>query len=130
MHGLSLFEGRPDQQALAAAQHASMSAMSASGRNYQSLLTLACLNAAQGNTAEAHQELLDAMSSKNLALPDAGIWYGFGRIFEQYGLADAAVSAYHRTLQLSGTPDNQGSNSTQVSAYTLAQMRLAVLAPS
>ena len=121
---LSLFEDKPDDKALAAAQQATLNATS---RNYESLLAVACLNAARGNTAEAHQELLDAMSSATLAQPDAGIWYGLGRIFEQYGIIDAASSAYHRTVQMADAADTRSAVPGGGSASTLAHMRLKEL---
>ena len=122
---LSLFEDKPDDQALAAAQQAAISA--GGRRSYPSLLTVACLQAARGDTAEAHQELLDAMASANITQPDAGIWYGFGRIFEQYGLVDAAVSAYRRTVQMADAAEAGGFAPGGGSASTLARMRLGAL---
>ncbi len=117
---LALLEDKPDEKALAAAQQGPNSA---TGRDYQSLLTVAWLDAARGRTAEAHQELLDAMFSANLDEPDAGIWYGFGRIFEQYGAIDAAVSAYDKAEQMVGGVDTQSVNSA-VSPSLLARTRL------
>lgn len=118
---LSLFENKPDEKALAAAQQATMNA---TRRSYASLLTLACLDAAQGNTADAHQELLEATASANLAQPDAAIWYGFGRIFEQYGVTDAAVSSYRRTVQMAVATDVDSLAPSGSSAAVLARKRL------
>lgn len=125
MYGwLSLFAAKPDDKALAAAQQATINA---NGRNYQSLLTAACLDASRGNTAEAHQELLDAMSSAGLTQPDAGVWYGFGRIFEQYGVMDAAVSSYRRTVQMTDSVDKRSLYPGEVDASALARVRLKAL---
>ena len=122
---LSLFEGKPDEEALAAAQRATLNA---SGQDYTSLLTLACVNAALGNAVEAHQQLLDAMSSANLVQPDPGIWYGFGRIYEQYGIPDAAIAAYKRALQQGQTQDADSLVPGSLSASILADLRLKELA--
>src|SRR5260370_32526178 len=62
--------------------------------NYAYLHTLACLDAARGETAEARQLLLEAMSTGNMEEPNSAIWYGFGRIYEQYGCYDASPAAY------------------------------------
>ena len=121
---LALLEDRPDERALAAAQQGLDSATS---RNYQSLLTVACVDAARGNTAEAHQELLDAMSSANLSRPDAGIWYGFGRIFEQYGTIDTAISAYDKAEQMAGEADTRRDVISTLNFATLARTRLKAL---
>ena len=121
---LAVMEAKPDQKALAAAQQG---LESATGRNYQSLLTVACLDAERGNTAEAHQELLDAMASANLSQPDAGIWYGFGRIFEQYGAIDAAVFAYHKAEQMVVDADTRPVVSSIVNPSTSARLRLKAL---
>lgn len=122
---LSLFEGTADNEALAAAQRASLNA---GGHDYQALLTVACISAARGNTAEAHQELLDAMSTGNLARPNAGVWYGFGRIFEQYGVVDAALSAYQNAIKMADTGGTHGFGPGGASVLDLAQMRLKALA--
>ncbi len=122
---LSLFEGKPDEQALAAAQQASLAA---SNQNYAYLHTLACVNAARGNTAEAHQELLDAMTSGRLDQPNAAIWLGFGLIDEQYGVKEAAIAAYRQVLQ--GEQPSAPSSPLQpgpASSTRLAQLRLKAL---
>jgi tetratricopeptide (TPR) repeat protein len=114
---LSLFDDQVDDQALAAAQQANLLSKNDS---YAYLHTLACLNAARGETAEARQLLLEAMSSGHLEEPNGAIWYGFGRIYEQYGLYDAAANAYKRVERPDGVIDPTDS-------FMLAQSRLKAL---
>jgi hypothetical protein len=73
-----------------------------------------------GRTAEARQLLLQAMSVAGLEEPDSSIWYGFGRIYEQYGLNDAAIGAYRRVEMPAGNLD-------PADTFVLAQSRLAAL---
>jgi tetratricopeptide (TPR) repeat protein len=114
---LSLFNDSADEQALAAAQQANLLTQQ---NNFNSLHTLACLDAAVGRTAEARQLLLQAMSVAGLEEPDSSIWYGFGRIYEQYGLNDAAIGAYRRVEMPAGNLD-------PADTFVLAQSRLAAL---
>jgi len=114
---LSLFEDSVDDQALAAAQQANLLSKN---NNYAALHTLACLDAARGKTAEARQLLLEAMSTGNMEEPNSAIWYGFGRIFEQYSESDAAVAAYKRV----GKPDGI---IAPTDTFVLAQSRLKAL---
>ena len=90
---LSLFGDQVDEDAVAASQQA---VLLTKNNNYAYLHTLACLNAANGQTAEARQLLLEAMSVAGLEEPDGATWFGFGRIYEQYGLTNAAIKAYRR----------------------------------
>jgi thioredoxin-like negative regulator of GroEL len=119
---LSLFDNSTDEQAVAAAQQDAL----ASGKNkWQYLHTLACVHAALGHTTEAHQELLDVMTNGFLSEPNAEVWYGFGRLFEQYGVVDAAIAAYRKTLQLYtplSTPYNLD-NPVNVSVLASARLR-------
>jgi tetratricopeptide (TPR) repeat protein len=114
---LSLFEDNVDDQALAAAQQANLLSKNS---NYAYLHTLACLNAARGETAEARQLLLEAMSTGNLEEPNSAIWYGFGRIYEKYDVDDAAAAAYQRVERPDGVID-------PTDTFVLAQSRLKVL---
>jgi putative nucleotidyltransferase with HDIG domain len=50
--------------------------------------------AAQGKTTEARQFLLQAMSSGHFTVPNDPVWLGFGLIYEQCGVRDAAIGAY------------------------------------
>lgn len=82
------------------------------------LHTLACLYAETGKSKEAHDLLLRAMDELNLDAPNDDYWYAFGRIAEQYGEREAAISDY-RKLQ---KPKLEMEIST--STYQLAQNRL------
>jgi predicted TPR repeat methyltransferase len=64
--------------------------------------------------------LLKAMTVDNLSEPNAEVWYGFGSIYEQYGVNDAAVAAYKKVERPAG---RIGTTST----YSLAQARLKTL---
>ena len=114
---LSLFEGNVDDQALAAAEQANL--LTAEG-SFANLHTLACLEAARGRTAEARQLLLQAMSVGGLEEPDSSIWLGFGQIYEQYGVIDAAASAYKRVEASKGV-------TSPTDTFVLAQARLRAL---
>lgn len=114
---LSLFDKTVDDKALDAAQQVNMTTKDS---NYSYLHTLACLDAARGNTTEARQLLLEAMKAGHLEEPNAAIWYGFGLIYEQYGVNDAALAAYTRVKKEAPEDDPIGS-------YALAQRRLVAL---
>jgi len=60
------------------------------------------------------------MTIANLSEPNQEAWYGFGSIYEQYGVNDAAVDAYKRVQKPEG---RIGPTST----YVLAQVRLKAL---
>ena len=85
------------------------------------LHTLACVYAEAGKTKEAREVLIQAMDLLSLDEPDPDYWYALGRIAEQYGERDIALSDYSKvskpkqTLQI---PD---------SSYRLAQNRTKVL---
>jgi hypothetical protein len=79
---------------------------------------LACAYAEVGKTREAHDALLQTMSAMRLEEPNGLIWYIVGRIAEQYGLNDAAASAYRKV----GEPDSK--LALPLSTYSLAQRRL------
>ncbi len=113
---LALFEDKPDEAAMEAAAQATLAAHN---NDAGALHTLACLHAARGETALARQFLLDAMSAGGKEEPDSAAWYGFGRIYEQYGLIDAALDAYQRVEQ-PGTPEPD-------STFVLAQRRVRLL---
>jgi tetratricopeptide (TPR) repeat protein len=114
---LSLFGEGVDDQALAAAQQANLLSKNS---NSAYLHTLACLDAERGEAAEARQLLLEAMSSSNLEEPNSAIWYAFGRIYEQYGVYDAASNAYKRVERPENIYDPTDS-------FWLAQARLKTL---
>jgi tetratricopeptide (TPR) repeat protein len=114
---LSLFSGTADSEAVEAAQQANLLS---NGSSFAVLHTLACIYAAQSKTTEARQFLLQAMSSGNLAEPNDSIWLGFGLIYEQYGVRDAAIGAYKRVQKPEG-------NVSPIDTFVLAQTRLRAL---
>jgi tetratricopeptide (TPR) repeat protein len=113
----ALFDGKVDADVVKAAQQAGMLSNNSS---FAELHTLACIYAFQGKTSEARELLLKAMSAENLSEPNAAIWYGFGSIYEQYGIKDAAIDAYRKVEKPEGPI---GSTNT----YVLAQARLKAL---
>jgi tetratricopeptide (TPR) repeat protein len=113
----ALFDGKVDAEVVKAAQQASMLGNNSS---FAELHTLACIYAFQGKTGEARELLLKAMSTENLTEPNSAIWYGFGSIYEQYGINDAAIEAYRKVEK----PDGPVSPSD---TYVLAQARLKAL---
>jgi transglutaminase-like putative cysteine protease/predicted Zn-dependent protease len=85
------------------------------------LHTLACLYAEVGKTKEAHDLLLRGMDDLNLDEPNDVYWYAFGRIAEQYGEREIAITDY-RKLEKPKEP-----LAIPTSTYRLAQMRLKAL---
>lgn len=58
-----------------------------------------------------------------MAIPNPEVWFGFGRIYEQFGVDDAAIQAYEKVEKPHG-PILSGST------YLLAQSRLKSLKAS
>lgn len=114
---LSLFSNQVDAQATEAAEQANRLT---AGSGFAALHTLACIYAVQGRTTEARQLLLQAMSAANLAEPDSATWFGFGLIYEQYGIPDAAIAAYRHVEKPQG-------RLSPVDTYKLAQLHLTAL---
>ena len=85
------------------------------------LHTLACLYAETGRTKEAHDLLVKAMDELNLDEPNDDFWYAFGRIAEQYGERDAALTSY-RKLKKPTEP-----LAVPTSSWSLAQNRLKAM---
>jgi tetratricopeptide (TPR) repeat protein len=83
---------------------------------YAETHTLACLYAEMGKTKEARELLLRAMDSGGMDEPNEPIWFGFGRIAEEYGLSQGALALYHR---VNDTDSVELSSST----YNLARLR-------
>jgi tetratricopeptide (TPR) repeat protein/transglutaminase-like putative cysteine protease len=88
------------------------------------LHTLGCVYAEVGKTQEARELLLQAMDKLELDAPNSDYWYAFGRIAEQYGQRDIAISLYSRV----GEPKEPKLHPN--SSYRLAQMRLGILEPA
>jgi len=114
---MALFDGKVDADTAKSAQQATMLSMNST---FAELHTLACIYAAQGKNSEARDALLKAMATANLSEPNSEAWYGFGSIYEQYGVNDAAVEAYKKVEKPEG---RIGPTST----YVLAQTRLKAL---
>jgi tetratricopeptide (TPR) repeat protein len=118
---LSLFDGPVDEDALHAAQQANLLTKSS---NFSVMHTLACLYAEMGKTEDARQLLLQGMKADAIEEPNGAAWFAFGRIYEQYGLPDAAAAAYRKV-------DKQDDETSEAEdTYLLAQQRLKKLEPS
>jgi tetratricopeptide (TPR) repeat protein len=113
----TLFEKSADADAIQTAQQAN--ALS-NNRSFADLHTLACVYAAQGKTTEAKQVLLQAMDAAGLGQPNSEVWFGFGALYEQYGVADAAVEAFRKVKKPEGTI-------SPTDTYVLAQAHLKEL---
>ncbi len=117
MAWFALYTGKVDQADVATA----VKATQMDRDNPAILHTLACLYAETGNAKEAHDLLLRAMDELNLDEPDDDYWYAFGRIAEQYGERDVAITDY-RKLQ-----KPKIAMEIPTSSYQLAQTRLKAL---
>jgi len=91
-----------------------------SDSSYAEIHTLACLYAEMGKTKEARELLLRAMDSGGFDEPNEPIWYGFGRIAEDYGLPAVALSLYQRVGKTTEAD-------LPTSTYNLARMREKLL---
>jgi histone deacetylase complex regulatory component SIN3 len=69
--------GKPDQEAIEAAQRADQLTKNA---NFSIVHTLACLYAEAGKTTQARELLLKAMEVSHLQEPDPAIWFGMAEI--------------------------------------------------
>ncbi len=117
MAWFSLYTGKVDETDLSTATKATQM----DHDNPAILHTLACVYAERGKTKEAHDLLLRAMDDLNLDEPDDDYWYAFGRIAEQYGERDAAISDYRKLEK----PKAEIMIST--SSWLLAQNRLKAM---
>jgi tetratricopeptide (TPR) repeat protein len=113
-----LFRGGVDAEALQMAQRSVLMTQSSQAA---ALHTLASLYAEAGKTTEARQVLLQAMDVKGVEEPEDEHWYVFGRIAEQFGVRQAAVTDYRKLK----APDPADASPT--STYVLAQARLKTL---
>lgn len=94
-------------------------AVELTGRSEWSYLhTLAALHAEADQPAEARQVIVEGMAVSGHDQPQAEDWYVFGRIAEDYGLREAALSAYARGPEKS---------KTQRGTATLVRRRVAGL---
>ena len=111
----TLFLGKVSDDDLSLLQHVINDKSS-----YAELHTLACLYAEIGKTKEARELLLRAMDSVGMDVPDEPIWYGLGRIAEDYGLQTVALSLYQRVGKTEGAE-------IPSSTYNLARLREKVV---
>jgi tetratricopeptide (TPR) repeat protein/transglutaminase-like putative cysteine protease len=118
---LGLFDDSLGADITSAAQQSNM--ISRNG-NFASLHTLACIYAAQGKVTDAQQVLTQAMTAANMAKPNSEVWYALGRLYEDYGLRDAALAAYKR-VEAHEWDDHAYID--PMSTYLLAQARIASL---
>ncbi|MGA9586845.1 MAG: transglutaminase domain-containing protein, partial [Terracidiphilus sp.] len=117
MAWFALYTGKVDQADVATATRAAQM-----DQNSPAILhTLACVYAETGKTKEAHDLLLRAMDELNLDEPDDDYWYAFGRIAEQYGERDVAISDYRKLEK----PKEDMMIPT--SSYQLAQNRIKAM---
>jgi tetratricopeptide (TPR) repeat protein/transglutaminase-like putative cysteine protease len=84
--------------------------------SFAEIHTLACLYAEISKTKEARELLLRAMDSGGMDEPNEPIWFGFGRIAEEYGLLQGALSLYRRVGNTEGAE-------LASSTYNLARLR-------
>jgi tetratricopeptide (TPR) repeat protein/transglutaminase-like putative cysteine protease len=87
--------------------------------NFAILHTLACLYAQSGRETQAKELLLKAMEVAYMEKPDSAIWFGFGKLAEQYGETQDAQLIYGRV--------EKPKLDTPGSSYALAQARLLAL---
>jgi tetratricopeptide (TPR) repeat protein len=113
----SLFDNTANDDALKAARQATMLTNNAT---FAELHTLACLYAVHGQASEARDLLLKAMKTAELVEPNSEVWFGFGSLYEQYGVNDSAIAAYEKVEK----PEGRISPSD---TYVLAQARLKAL---
>jgi tetratricopeptide (TPR) repeat protein len=109
---LALFRGKDFDQAIDDARKA------AADNSWATLNTLAALYAETGKSAEARQALLKGLERRFADQPSSSDWFVLGRIAENYGVKDAAVTAYKKVKP----DDNDG-----MSTWDLAQKRIAQL---
>ena len=84
------------------------------------LHTLASLYAETGNSLEAREALLQSMDDAGRDEPAPHDWYVLGRIAENYGATDAALTAYKRV--------DKPTESVAASTWVLAERRLRAIA--
>ena len=100
---------------------AALKSLQLNQNNPGTLHTLGCIYAEMGKTKEAYDVLIHAMDLLDLDEPDSNYWYAFGRIAEQYGEREIALSDYAKVAKPKlalEIPD---------STYRLAQIRIKVL---
>jgi tetratricopeptide (TPR) repeat protein/transglutaminase-like putative cysteine protease len=119
---LALFDATVDDQSI---QYGQQAATLTDYHDASTLHTLASLYAAQGKTAEAYRLILQALDARESSEPTSADWYVFGRLAEQYGMADAARGYYKKV-----TPDDNGTSTFQLAKRRLQALGNAPAAPA
>jgi tetratricopeptide (TPR) repeat protein/transglutaminase-like putative cysteine protease len=115
---VELFNSTPSPKALEYAR----TAMKLSGEKEDYIIhTMATLYAEVGRCQEAWQLINKVMETSGNSMPANEDWYVFGRIAEQYGEIDEAITAYKRIKPPQNRPKDN------ISTYNLAQKRLRML---
>lgn len=114
----ALFIGKVEDADIEIVQRASGITQNA---NYAIIHTLACLYAEVGRTKEAHELLLYAIAAGGLDEPDSPDWYALGRLAEQYGEREAALTAYGRVVE------REEEKGLAISTWNLTQRRMRAL---
>jgi tetratricopeptide (TPR) repeat protein len=107
------------QETIDAAQRANELTKNA---NFGILHTLACLYAEEGKTVQARELLFKAMDAADIEEPNSEVWFGLGKIAEQYGETEAARSMYSRM--------EKPKIEFPTSSYSMGQQRLAAMQKS
>ena len=113
---LLLVRGHADEQAIELAQRA---IQLPEGKSHAVLHTLGALLAERGRVSEAYQVMVQAINAEEQSVPEAGDWYVFGRMAEQYGLPEVARGLYARV--------EKPTEGEAFSTFHLARARLAAL---
>jgi tetratricopeptide (TPR) repeat protein/transglutaminase-like putative cysteine protease len=91
-------------------------------KNFGVTHTLASVYAEVGRVGEARQLLIQAMDQSGMDEPNSAVWYVFGRIAEQYGRWNAALTTYRKVEK-----DSEGEPRPN-STYMLAQRAIRRMA--
>jgi len=113
----SLFIGKPKESDVDAV----LKATQLSNNSWYYLHTLGCIYTELGRLRDARDVLVQAIDSANYAEPDENFWYAFGRIAEEAGERETALSYYRRV-----TPPKDPFDVPN-SCYHLAQSRLRAM---
>jgi tetratricopeptide (TPR) repeat protein len=114
----ALFTGKVEPADIELVQRASANRQNSDSNTVH---TLACLYAEVGKTKEAYELLLHTIAVSGLDEPDSAVWYGLGRLAEQYGERGAALATYKRM------EDREDEATLPTSTWNLGQKRLRAL---
>lgn len=101
---IALFTGQHLDRAIEHARHADKQAQAATtgSASETSLPALAALYAETGRSVEARTALLQSLDAASRARLSEGDWYVLGRVAENYGVDDYAVTAYRKAAGEAG----------------------------